>query len=69
MLCDLACCIMIIYIIPPSAAGLYYLAELIEEFSVIAKKIITALVAVRYSVYYNNYIENSTYSSSLSSLW
>jgi hypothetical protein len=30
----------------PSAAGLYYLAELIEEYSVLAKKILTYLLIV-----------------------
>lgn len=34
-----------IYILPP-AAGLYYLAETIEEYSTLAKKIITYLLVV-----------------------
>ena len=39
-------CISYILILYSAAAGLYYLAELVEEYSVLAKKILVYLLAV-----------------------
>ena len=45
-----------------SAAGLYYLAELIEEYSVLAKRVITSAVLVRPGAPLSSSGHNSTHS-------